>query len=138
MSLNADLIRARCAEIEESVTRLEEFQTLPLEAFLSNRDALDVASYRLLVAIEASLALCYHVSAKRLQKIPEEYAACFGLLYEAGFLSEDLTKRLQQMARFRNLLVHMYWKMDYSRVYTVISDHLVDLRAFASAMSQLV
>jgi uncharacterized protein YutE (UPF0331/DUF86 family) len=77
MSVNADLIRARCAEIEESVARLEEFQTLSLEAFLSNRDVLDIASYRLLIAIEASLAFCYHVSAKRLHKVPEEYAACF-------------------------------------------------------------
>jgi Uncharacterized conserved protein len=138
MSLNADLIRARCAEIEESVTRLEAFRTLSLEAFLSDRDALDVASYRLLIAIEASLALCYHVSAKRLRKVPEEYAACFGLLYEDGLISEDLTKRLQHMARFRNLLVHVYWKIDYSRVYTVICDHLGDLRAFVSTMAQLV
>jgi hypothetical protein len=30
MSFNTDLIRARCAEIEESVTRLEEFRALPL------------------------------------------------------------------------------------------------------------
>jgi uncharacterized protein YutE (UPF0331/DUF86 family) len=138
MSVNADLIRARCTEIEESVVRLEAFRTLSLEAFLSDRDALDVACYRLLIAIEASLALCYHVCAKRLRKVPEEYAACFGLLYEAGLISEDLTKRLQQMARFRNLLVHVYWKIDYSRVYTVICDHLSDFRAFASTMAQLV
>ena len=32
MSFNADLIRARCAEIQESVARLEEFQALSLEA----------------------------------------------------------------------------------------------------------
>ncbi len=138
MSLNADLIRARCVEIEESVTRLEEFRGLSLEAFVSDRDALDVASYRLLIAIEASLALCYHVSAKRLRKVPEEYAECFGLLYEAGLISEGLTKRLQQMARFRNLLVHVYWKIDHSRLYTVIRDDLGDLRVFASAMAQLV
>jgi uncharacterized protein YutE (UPF0331/DUF86 family) len=138
MSVNTDLIRARCAEIEESVSRLEEFRSLSLDAFLSDRDALDVASYRLLIAIEASLALCYHVSAKRMRKVPEEYAACFGLLSEAGLLSEDLTKRLQQMARLRNLLVHVYWKIDYSRLYTVIRDDLGDLRAFAAAMAQLM
>ena len=138
MSFNADLIRARCAEIQESVARLEEFQALSLEAFLENRDALDVASYRLLVAIEAALALCYHVSAKSLHKIPEEYAACFGLLYEAGLISESLTKRLQQMARLRNLLEHVYWKIDYSQVYNVIRGNLGDLRAFAAAMAQLV
>jgi uncharacterized protein YutE (UPF0331/DUF86 family) len=138
MSFNADLIRARCTEIEESVTRLEEFRALSLEAFLADRDVLDVASYRLLIAIEASLALCYHVSAKRLHKVPEEYAACFDLLYEAGLIPETLTKHLQQMARFRNLLVHVYWKIDYSQVYNVIRNNLGYLRAFASAMAQLV
>lgn len=35
---------------------------LSREAFLADQDALDVACYRLLVAIEAALALCYHVS----------------------------------------------------------------------------
>jgi uncharacterized protein YutE (UPF0331/DUF86 family) len=60
------------------------------------------------------------------------------VLYEAGLVSEDLTKRLQQMARFRNLLVHVYWKIDYGRLYTVIRDDLDDLRLFASAMAQLV
>jgi uncharacterized protein YutE (UPF0331/DUF86 family) len=138
MSFNADLIRARCTEIEESVTRLEEFRALSLEAFLADRDVLDVASYRLLIAIEASLALCYHVSAKRLHKVPEEYAACFALLYEAGLIPETLTKHLQQMARFRNLLVHVYWKIDYSQVYNVIRNNLGYLRAFTSAMAQLV
>lgn len=35
---------------------------LTREAFFADQDALDVACYRLLVAIEAALALCYHVS----------------------------------------------------------------------------
>jgi hypothetical protein len=40
MSLNPDLIRARCAEIDSSLSRLEEFRRLPREQFLSNKDAL--------------------------------------------------------------------------------------------------
>lgn len=138
MSLNADLIRARCAEIEASVARLERFQALSREEFLSNQDTLDVACYRLLVAIEAALALCYHVSAKRLRKVPEEYADCFSFLHEAGLISADLTSRLQQMARFRNLLVHVYWKVDYGQVYDVVCQHLNDLRAFGTAMARLL
>lgn len=97
-----------------------------------------MACYRLLVAIEAALALCYHVSAKRLHKVPEEYAACFGLLRDAGVIGDELTERLQRMARFRNLLVHMYWKIDYTRVHDVIRQHLGDLRAFASAIAALL
>lgn len=65
MMLNSDLIRFRCREIEESPTRLEQLQDLTKEQFLNNQDTLDIACYRLLIAIEAALALCFHVSAKK-------------------------------------------------------------------------
>lgn len=42
----------------------------------------------------------------------------------------DLAVRLQRMARFRNLLVHVYWRIDNRRVYEVIRDDLSDLDAF--------
>lgn len=138
MSLNADLIRARCAEIEESVRRLERFKTLPREEFLGSQDTLDLACYRLLIAIEAALALCYHISAQKLRKVPEEYAACFQVLQEAGIIPDDLAQRLQKMAKFRNLLVHMYWKIEYGRVYEVIHHNLEDLRAFGAAVIRLI
>lgn len=138
MSLNADLIRARCAEIEESLGRLERFGGMSREALLADQDALDVVCYRLLVAIEAALALCYHVAAKRLKKMPEDYAGCFGLLAEAQLIPPDLATRLQAMARFRNLLVHMYWKVDYGQVLEVLARDLGDLRAFAGAMARLL
>lgn len=138
MSLNPDLIRARCAEIDTSLNRLEEIGHLSRETFLSNQDTRDVACYRLLIAVEATLALCFHVSAKRLHQVPEEYAGCFTTLERAGLIPTDLSSRLQQMARFRNLLVHVYWKIDYGQVYDVITTRLDDLRAFRTAMAGLM
>jgi uncharacterized protein YutE (UPF0331/DUF86 family) len=91
MSLNPDLIRARCAEIDASLIRLEEFRRVPREQFLSSQDTLDVACYRLLIAIEAALALCFHVSAKRLHQVPEEYAGCFSTLECAGLVEPFAT-----------------------------------------------
>ena len=138
MTLNTDLIRTRCLEIEESVSRLERLQALSRDAFLADQDTLDLACYRLLVAIEAALALCYHVSAKRLHRVPEEYAQCFANLRDAGIIPADLTERLQQMARCRNLLVHMYWRIDYGQVYDILHENLQDLRTFAAAIALLV
>lgn len=77
MSLNEDLIRARCAEIDRSLSRREECARLPRETFLANQDTLDVACYRLLIAIEAALALCFHVSAKRRHQSSEQEADGF-------------------------------------------------------------
>jgi uncharacterized protein YutE (UPF0331/DUF86 family) len=138
MTLNSDLIRARCAEIDSSLSRLEELRRLSRQTFLADQDKIDVACYRLLIAIEAALALCFHVSAKRLHQVPEEYAGCFGAMEQAGLIPADLSQRLQQMARFRNLLVHVYWKIDYGQVYEVMMTRLDDLRAFRAAMAGLL
>jgi len=138
MTLNLDLIRDRFHDIEQSVQRLEHIQALPLDTFLADQDALDVACYRLLVAIEAALQICFHVSAQQLRRVPDEYAECFAILGEADILPPDLSHNLQQMARFRNLLVHLYWQIDYRRVYQIIQERLGDLRAFVRAIGQLL
>ncbi len=136
MMLNKDLVRERCGEIEDSCKRLEQIRSLMTrEQFLGDRDAQDIASYRLLVAIEAALGLCYHVSAKQLKKVPEEYAECFGILGEAGLIPVDLSERMKKTARFRNLLVHLYWKVDYSAVYDIMGGSLGDLRQFAEIIA---
>lgn len=138
MGLNQELIRGRFADIEESLTRLGQLGQLPRQSFLADQDALDVASYRLLVAIEAAIQVCFHVSAQQLHRIPQEYAECFAILAEAGLLPTELGGRLQQMARFRNMLVHVYWEVDYGRVYDVLQHNLADLRQFVQAIGDLL
>lgn len=138
MTLNPDLVRARCTEIEESVQRLEALAARSLPDFLADRDAQDVACYRLLIAIEAALALCYHVSSRRLRTTPESYADCFAVLGEAGLVAPDLAERLQRMAKFRNLLVHVYWNIDHRQVHQAMREDLDDLRAFAAVIVALL
>ena len=138
MTLDADVVRGRCQEIEQSLQRLERIRAAGRQDFLQNADTRDIACYRLLLAIEAALALCYHVSARRLRSVPEDYAACFETLRGGGIIPADLSARLQRMARFRNLLVHVYWTVDHSRVFDVIEHDLNDLRQFSQAVAALV
>jgi uncharacterized protein YutE (UPF0331/DUF86 family) len=134
MTLNADLVRSRCADIEDAVVRLERFGAMPAEEFTGNPEQVDAACYRLLVGVEAAIALCYHISATHLRQVPEQYAACFDTLREAGILSDDLATRLKAMTRFRNLLVHMYKKVEPAAIHAILRESLPDLRAFAAAI----
>ncbi len=138
ITLNQELIEKRCQEISDSLERLEKIKTLSKEEFLKNQDSRDIASYRLLVAIEAALNICYHISAKKLKKAPDEYAECFGILGEGGIISNDLAEQLKKMARFRNMLVHMYWKMDYEIVFDILQKDLDLLRQFTRAAAALL
>jgi uncharacterized protein YutE (UPF0331/DUF86 family) len=101
MTLDADTVRGRCGEIERALDRLTRIREAGRDRFLADADAKDIACYRLLLAIEAALALCYHVSARRLKAVPEDYGGCFSGLARAGLIPLDLSERLQQMARLR-------------------------------------
>ena len=134
MTLDRELLLRRCDEITDACERLERIAAIPKDSFLADQDTRDIASYRLLVAIEASLNICYHVCSKQLTKVPENYAQCFELLGEAGIISVELSNTLQRMARFRNLLVHVYYHVDDEQLYEIIGNHLGDLRQFCNAI----
>ena len=138
MTLDADVVRSRCSEIERALDRLDVIREGGRLAFLADDDSKDIACYRLLIAIEAALSLCYHVSARALREVPEDYAGCFASLERGSLIDADLSGRLQQMARFRNLLVHVYWTVDYDRVFDILEHRLGDLRAFSRAMAGLL
>jgi uncharacterized protein YutE (UPF0331/DUF86 family) len=138
VTLDADVVRGRCQEIEHALDRLDRIRAAGRDDFLVNPDSQDIACYRLLVGIEAALALCYHVSARRLRAAPEDYADCFAGLEKAGIIPPALSNRLQQMARFRNLLVHMYWRIDYGRVFGVMELDVEDLRQFSRIVAGLL
>ena len=134
MTLDHELLGKRCGEITDACDRLDRIAEISKDSFLKDQDTRDIASYRLLVAIEASLNICYHVCSKQLTRVPENYAQCFELLGEAGIISVELSSTLQRMARFRNLLVHVYYHVDDEQLYEIISKHLGDLRRFCNSI----
>ncbi len=139
MTLDPEKVYAKFRDIEESIERLKAFKDIPLESFLRDSDAKDIASFRLIVATEAAIDLCLHISAKMLKKVPGEYAACFKLLADEGLLDPALASRLSEMARFRNLLVHRYWEIDYRKLYEIITGHdLKDLQDFVGSVGKLM
>jgi uncharacterized protein YutE (UPF0331/DUF86 family) len=119
--LNNDKIYSKFRDIRESIERLTAFKDISLEAFLHDRDKQDIASFRLIVATEAAIDMCLHIAAAVFKQVPEEYAGCFRLLYDNGLIDLNVSNRLSRMARFRNLLVHQYWEIDYSRMYDIIT-----------------
>ena len=125
---NIDKLYTKFRDIRDSVERLRLLGNISLDEFLRDRDKQDIASFRLIVATEAAIDTCLHVAAKVLKEVPEEYAGCFQLLGDHDLIDRELSLRLAKMARFRNLLVHRYWEIDYSRMYEIITgpdlDHL--------------
>ena len=138
MTLNVDRLRTKLNDISRSLTRLRRLQSMGRTEFLADEDAQDIARSRLLTAVEAALNICYHLAAKELHTVPDDYAQCFTILGYGGLIPKDLAQNLALMARFRNRLVHLYWDVDYGQVHEILANRLNDLEAFASLTSQFI
>jgi uncharacterized protein YutE (UPF0331/DUF86 family) len=134
---DVDLVRIRdlMGSIGEAQSRLRELGQLPLDKFLADYRNTESAKYLLIVAVEAAVDVCNHIVARQGGRAPQDYADCFAILTDLKIIEPALTPRLKRMARFRNLLVHLYWKVDNQRIYEIIQKDLDDLDTFRQRVS---
>jgi uncharacterized protein YutE (UPF0331/DUF86 family) len=123
-------IRELLGNMADAERRLRELGQLSETDFLADFRNTESAKYLLVVATEAAIDVCNHVVARQGERAPEEYAECFVLLADLKVISAELADHLKRMARFRNLLVHLYWRVDNRRVYQILRNNLDDLAAF--------
>jgi len=135
---NVDRIRQIMGEINAALRKLEGYAGIAEEEFLSNPEKLDGAKYNLIVAIEGTMDICSSIVARAGGRAPRDHADCFQVLGELAFLEEGLVERLKRMAKFRNLLVHLYWKVDDKKVYSILKEDLRDIRHYLEAVNQSV
>lgn len=88
------------------------------------------------IAIEACLDIGNHIISDEGFREPEDNRDVFKVLGENGIITESLQKRLQDMASFRNLIVHSYAKIDNEVVFGILKKRLGDIEAFIKAVSK--
>lgn len=86
------------------------------------------------VAVEVCLDIGRRIIALEGFRYPETNQDVFQILREEKIVPEDLLTTLREMARFRNLIVHDYAKIDNARVYGILKKRLGDFGAFAEAI----
>jgi uncharacterized protein YutE (UPF0331/DUF86 family) len=134
MTVDADLVAARVAKIREQLHHLARLSALERTAFLASPIEQHAAERELAVAIEACLDIGHHVIAREGFRRPGDYRDVFRILREQEIIGPDLGHRLEDMASFRNRLVHGYVDVDPGRVYDFARHELRDIEAFVAAV----
>ena len=62
----------------------------------------------------------------------------FKILGENGVLEKKLSRKLQDMSRFRNLLVHRYGEIDNTRILSIVKHSLKDVEEFEKEIERFV
>jgi uncharacterized protein YutE (UPF0331/DUF86 family) len=124
--IDAEVVTRLIAEMEQAVAKLRSLAVLSQDKFLADSNFYDAAKYNLIVAVEALIDLCNHIIVQEKLGKPEEYADVLRIIGARLSLDADFIIKLEKMAKFRNLIVHLYWKVDNSEVYNILKNNLDD------------
>ncbi len=132
--VDPDRLRSLLGRLAERRANLERYAGTAASAYLEDGETVAASKYRLLTAVEDALAIANHVIASEGYRSPADSADAFVVLQERDVLGRELGERLQAMARFRNLLVHVYADVDDRRVHRFLQEDLDDFDEFIRAV----
>jgi uncharacterized protein YutE (UPF0331/DUF86 family) len=135
MDVNKERITSLIGDIEKSLTLLKDFSQKGKKELYEDQIILGSVKYYFMTAIAACCDICNHITSKERWGVPDSYAGCFNLLKDNKLISEDFAKKLVNMAKFRNLLVHSYHKIDDEKIYEFLQTELGVFQTYIDLIS---
>ncbi|HEY6586541.1 MAG TPA: DUF86 domain-containing protein [Candidatus Methanoperedens sp.] len=136
--ISNEVINAMIDLIEENLRLIEEIKMQGFESFSNNFRDIQAAKHSLQESIEACLDIGSHIIAEKGFRRADDYKDIYKVLEEERIIDPGLSAKLQEMAQFRNLLVHRYGKIDTKRIFIIMSGDINDIKQFVNTILKYI
>ena len=127
-----EVLLRRLAQLRQLLTDLAPLEGATLAEVRSEHYKLE-RLFELLVA--AASDILHHRLAER-GLTPDSYRGAFRMAAEQGLIPGDLSERLQEAAGMRNILVHLYERIDHEILRDSIEPALRDFGKFVALLEE--
>ncbi|MCS7193098.1 MAG: DUF86 domain-containing protein [Armatimonadetes bacterium] len=131
MRVDKERVYSLLDNIREELGYLEEFASMSLGDYINDPRTQRLAERCLQRAAESGISIGNHIISRLRLRAPKDYADVFKILAEAQVLPYELAQQMMDMARFRNLLVHLYWEIDHNKVHESLPQRIEVLKTFS-------
>ncbi len=131
-----DEIASKLEMLDEYIAILKGYQHHDVEDLMRDHTLRGAVERYIEVALECMIDIGEMIISKEKLKRPDTYRDVFLLLGEHGILPDDFAKDLAPAAGFRNVLVHMYAKIDIDRLYYYLENNLEDIERFGKYIAR--
>jgi uncharacterized protein YutE (UPF0331/DUF86 family) len=129
-------IASKLELLEEYVAILREYQQYDVEDIMSDHTLRGAVERYIEVALECMIDIGEMIISREKLNRPDTYRDIFLALGEHGVLPEDFAKKLAPAAGFRNVLVHMYAKINVEKLHYYLENNLEDIEGFGKYIAQ--
>jgi uncharacterized protein YutE (UPF0331/DUF86 family) len=109
---------------------------LPDDEIVASPLTLRGVKYSVVVIAEAIAGICQHILAKEHRIAVSGFGEALAQASAEGIIDQDLNRRLAPFLKFRNMLVHGYWKVDDSLFLDNLRRGIEDFAELADAVEK--
>jgi len=128
------LIGRKLAQMDTYLGQVKEFSKISVNAYRGSWKTQRIVERTLQILIEACVDIANHIISDSGMRLPTGYADTFRVLVESKVISKRLFETMEKMAKFRNILVHQYEKIDPALVVSILQRNLGDFEKYKKAI----
>jgi uncharacterized protein YutE (UPF0331/DUF86 family)/predicted nucleotidyltransferase len=137
-NMNKQDVEINFDTIEDNLEKLEILSCLSHDEFMADFRNLDAAVRRLQTSIEALVDISRYVIRSLGLPSADTYRQVPTVLADTGYLDETSTAIYDKMVRFRNLIVHHYYRVDPEDIYNILTENLSDLQNWRTTLLEII
>jgi uncharacterized protein YutE (UPF0331/DUF86 family) len=136
--VDKSLVLRKFAELEENLRQIGDYSNISVKEYSEDWKVQRIVERTLQMMIEICVDIASHIVSDAGYRVPKSYADTFRVLHENENISEDLFGKMEKMAKFRNIVIHQYSKVDAEIVVNILKRDLNDFLDFKKAIINLL
>jgi uncharacterized protein YutE (UPF0331/DUF86 family) len=128
------LILRKLAELDQYLGQVKEYAGLSVEQYESSWKTQRIIERTLQMMIETCVDVAGHIISDSSFRTPTSYSDTFKVLHENAILPTGLFAKMDKMAKFRNIVVHRYDRIDAEIVAGILKRDLDDFLGYRTAI----
>jgi uncharacterized protein YutE (UPF0331/DUF86 family) len=129
--IDREVIESKLRFLREYLGDLEEYKTISLIDYQTNKKHQRFVERTVHLACECCLDIAAHVISRLGLREPRDNKDLFVVLHENKIISEAVQTAMVKMAKFRNIVVHDYARIEPEVVLGILKINLSDFNHFA-------
>ena len=128
------LILRKLSELEEYYRQITEYDKVTVKQYADDWKIQRIIERTLQMMIETCVDIAGHIISDKGYRVPKSYSDTFKVLYDENIVSGMLFNALEKMAKFRNIVVHLYDKVDAEIVVGILKKDLKDFMSYKDSI----
>ena len=137
-NMNKQDVRINFDTIDDNLEKLSTLSGLSHNEFMADFRNLDATVRILQTSLEALVDISHYVIRSLGLPSADSYRQVPVVLADAGYFDQTSTAIYDEMVKFRNLVVHHYYRVNPEEIYNILTRNLSDLQNWRTTLLEII